>query len=762
MATQLQEGLAWGELRGIKAFVADSNYNGTSELIVFAHTDGYVYRMEDGNSFDGSNIISTFATPFFPITDPRVRKSFYKMFLFTDPQGSFNSNFSLKYDFADPSVIQPATKTISNTAVASEQAIYGNVQFAHGGLVNNGSNYSSGVTTIAVDNLSTSNLIAGDTFIIAGQGTGSGASFVHTVFTLSSAPSITNNAGNLTFSPATPSSLNDNTKVSFKTVNSVGASTYGGESLKSIFEEQTTGSGFTASLQFESESTDAPYSLDAVTLEYIRTYTLIGFIMTGYTRTDTTNNIADGNIINASDFDGEFDAIETAFGTSGHTHDGVTAGDGGAITKIGPGQDLVVSTTQVVPKTTEQLTIGTSSLKFTDLHLNGSINATGLATDILVATDKKIQFHDTAIFIHASQNGQLDIDADTTVQINTATLDIDASSEVNISGATTIGGIITATTGTHSLGATSFNDNAITNVGDIQLDSITGDDDTDTSITFSGSNIITIATGGSNRLTIADGALSPVTTNQIDLGTSSLEYKNAFFDGTVTTDALVADTADIDAGTIDGVTLGTNSAITQAVIDNVNINGAQIGHTDDTDLITLADQAVTIAGSLTLSGGLTVNGTTTTVATTNTVVSDSLIELANGTSGSPSNDAGIVIERGSANNAFMGFDESADKFIVGTGTFTGASTGDLTITTGTLVANLEGNVSGATTIEGTTLVGKIKNTGGNDAFTLPDDDGSADQFLKTDGSGNLDFASVSNNSVRYVRSRWCIWYIRCC
>ena len=45
-------------------------------------------------------------------------------------------------------------------------------------------------------------------------------------------------------------------------------STYGGESLKSIFEEQTTGSGFTASLQFESESTDAPYSLDAVTLEY--------------------------------------------------------------------------------------------------------------------------------------------------------------------------------------------------------------------------------------------------------------------------------------------------------------------------------------------------------------------------------------------------------------------------------------------------------------------------------------------------------------
>ena len=467
--------------------------------------------------------------------------------------------------------------------------------------------------------------------------------------------------------------------------------------------------------------------------------------MAGYSRTDTTNNIADGNIINASDFDGEFDAIATAFGTSGHTHDG-TSDNGGAITKIGPAQDLVVSASLVTPKTTNTLDIGTDALEFKDIYIDGTAYIDGLGRDILVATDKKIQFRDAAIFLNSSTDGQLDIDADTTVQINTATLDIDASSEVNISGAATIGGIITATTGTHSLGATSFNDNAITNVGDIQLDSITGDGDTDTSITFSGSNIITIATGGANRLTIADGALSPVTTNQIDLGTSSLEYKNAFFDGTVTTDALVADTADIDAGTIDGVTLGTNSAITQAVIDNVNINGAQIGHTDDTDLVTLADQAVTIAGSLTLSGGLTVNGTTTTVSTTNTVATDSLIELANGTSGSPSNDAGIVIERGSANNAFMGFDESADKFIVGTGTFTGASTGDLTITTGTLVANLEGNVSGATTIAGTTLVGKIKNTGGNDAFTLPDDDGSADQFLKPDGSGNLDFASVSTTT----------------
>ncbi|ANS04976.1 hypothetical protein [uncultured Mediterranean phage] len=90
----------------------------------------------------------------------------------------------------------------------------------------------------------------------------------------------------------------------------------------------------------------------------------------------------------------------------------------------------------------------------------------------------------------------------------------------------------------------------LTNVGQIQLDSIAGDADANTSITFSGSDVITIATGGSGRLTIGDGALSPVTDNQIDLGTSSLEFKDAFFDGTVTTDALIVDDITIDGSTI--------------------------------------------------------------------------------------------------------------------------------------------------------------------------------------------------------------------
>ena len=151
---------------------------------------------------------------------------------------------------------------------------------------------------------------------------------------------------------------------------------------------------------------------------------------------------------------------------------------------------------------------------------------------------------------------------------------------------------------------------------------------------------------------------------------------------------LDSETLDIAGGT--GVTTSGSGntltvAIGQAVATNSNVEFANI----------------------VASGNLTVNGTTTTINTTNTTVTDSLVEYATGTSGTPANDSGIVIERGSADNAFIGFDESADKFTVGTGSFTGASTGNLTITTGTLVANIEaatvsatGNITVGGTVDG--------------------------------------------------------------
>ena len=91
--------------------------------------------------------------------------------------------------------------------------------------------------------------------------------------------------------------------------------------------------------------------------------------------------------------------------------------------------------------------------------------------------------------------------------------------------------------------------------------------------------------------------------------------------------------------------------------------------------------------NLTLSGNLTVNGTTTTVATTNTTVTDNLLELNSG-AGSNANDCGLIIERGSTgDNAIIAWDESADKFTVGTTAGTASSTGNITIAAAPFVAS---------------------------------------------------------------------------
>ena len=68
--------------------------------------------------------------------------------------------------------------------------------------------------------------------------------------------------------------------------------------------------------------------------------------------------------------------------------------------------------------------------------------------------------------------------------------------------------------------------------------------------------------------------------------------------GGVTANNFSSSSVNIDGGAIDAVTLGTNSAVTQAVIDNVNINGSTIGHTSDTDLMTVSSGLLTVAGTM--------------------------------------------------------------------------------------------------------------------------------------------------------------------
>ena len=95
-------------------------------------------------------------------------------------------------------------------------------------------------------------------------------------------------------------------------------------------------------------------------------------------------------------------------------------------------------------------------------------------------------------------------------------------------------------------------------------------------------------------------------------------------------------------------------------------------------------------------------GITTRLHTTNTTIKDQLIELGNGTSGAGAGDAGIVIERGTSDNLFMGWDHDASSFKFSTGSFTGSSSGDLTHTPAALTCGAL-TASGAIDINATTF-----------------------------------------------------------
>ena len=136
-------GISWATTKGIKAFVADSRYSGDQETIAFANEDGYVYTMNTGNSFGGSDIESIYESPFMPISDPQVRKTFYKMTLYAEPTGSMDLGVNLKYDFAsgtNTATIQPETINITSTGTAiflfgSSSAVFGTATF--GGELDN-------------------------------------------------------------------------------------------------------------------------------------------------------------------------------------------------------------------------------------------------------------------------------------------------------------------------------------------------------------------------------------------------------------------------------------------------------------------------------------------------------------------------------------------------------------------------------------------------------------------------------------------------
>jgi len=147
-------------------------------------------------------------------------------------------------------------------------------------------------------------------------------------------------------------------------------------------------------------------------------------------------------------------------------------------------------------------------------------------------------------------------------------------------------------------------------------------------------------------------------------------------DGTTSLTATVAELNTLDGITATVTELNYTDGVTSAIQTQLDAKAP------------LASPALTgtaTAVNLTVSGNLTVNGTTVTNNADNLLVDDALIELNHSLTGTNASDLGIVMERGTTgDNAFMGWDETNDRFLLGTTTATGASTGSLTVTPGTL------------------------------------------------------------------------------
>lgn len=115
--------------------------------------------------------------------------------------------------------------------------------------------------------------------------------------------------------------------------------------------------------------------------------------MAGYTR-QSASEIVDGEVIQASDFNDEFQQLLAAFNdVSGHSHNGGSSGEGAPITVVGPNQEVVIGATTVTPAATNTVDVGSSSLKFKDLYLSGAIQDANVDLTNVTLTGTTAQFN---------------------------------------------------------------------------------------------------------------------------------------------------------------------------------------------------------------------------------------------------------------------------------------------------------------------------------------------------------------------------------
>ena len=111
----------WSETVGmeIKRCTSDLDIN-NKEVQFGSNESGYVYQLDTGNNFDGSNIDAQFQTPDMDYGDNGLRKSLYAVKANIEPEGT-NNNLKLlvRYDFESTEVPQPGSVNVGNLSSAA-------------------------------------------------------------------------------------------------------------------------------------------------------------------------------------------------------------------------------------------------------------------------------------------------------------------------------------------------------------------------------------------------------------------------------------------------------------------------------------------------------------------------------------------------------------------------------------------------------------------------------------------------------------------
>ena len=159
--------------------------------------------------------------------------------------------------------------------------------------------------------------------------------------------------------------------------------------------------------------------------------------MAAYTRQST---FTDGDTIFASLLNNEYDQLAAAFNvSSGHTHDGSTTGDGGPISKLFSNAITFGTNVNADVVVTFDATSNDGVLSWMEDE-----DYFEFSDDILVDSAEKVLFRDSAIYIHSSTDGQLDLVADTEIQIAATTVDLNGN--LDVSGTLKIGSGATVST----------------------------------------------------------------------------------------------------------------------------------------------------------------------------------------------------------------------------------------------------------------------------------------------------------------------------